>query len=510
MSLLEISDLRFNYSDKELFNNASFRLFKDDHMGIVGINGAGKTTLLNLIAKNIKPDNGKIEWIPNLKVGYMDQHVTINKDVSIRDYLYDVFKEMFQKEEMMENLYAKMASAPEEEYDTILTRANQIMEFLEEKGFYAFKSSIGNVISGLGIDESRLDDPLKNLSGGQRAKVILGKLLLMKPDVLIMDEPTNFLDVSHIEWLTKYLVSYPNAFIVVSHDFDFLNDISNVIVELENKVLTRYKGNYEYYLKEKEIRSVTYQKAFENQQKFIKKTEEFINKNLVRASTTKRAQSRRKTLEKLEVLSAPQSEKVIKFTFPFSREEGNKTLEVKNLEVGYTKSLLAPQTFILRKGQKVVITGENGIGKSTTIKTLMEEIPSLGGDFRFADNAEVSYFAQDYSYDKNSTAFQVVKNEHEEYDNKTVRQVLSRVGIGSDLVMKKMSELSGGEQAKVRLCLMTLVKANFLILDEPTNHLDYIAKKALFQGLKEFKGTVLLVSHESEFYKDLIDVEIKL
>lgn len=510
MGLLEITNLRFNYSDKELFNDANFRLLPNDHMGIVGVNGCGKTTLLNLIAKNLKPDAGKIEWLPGISVGYLDQHAKVDNKISIKDYLYDVFADLFKKEKEMEELYASMAYIDEALYERTLDHANQIMELLEKKGFYAFKSSIGNVISGLGIDESRIDDPLSKLSGGQRAKVILGKLLLKQPDILIMDEPTNFLDVMHIEWLTKYLSTYPKAFIVVSHDFNFLNNISNVIVELSNQVLTRYKGNYQYYLKEKEIRNITYQRQYENQQKFIKKTEEFIDKNIVRASTTKRAQSRRKILEKLECLAAPTAEKVIKFTFPFSKEEAQTPLKVNNLLIGYEKPILNPITFETRKGQKIVITGENGVGKSTLVKTLLEEIEMLDGDFTFASNADVSYFQQEYKFDNNITAFQVVKNEHEYYDNKTIRQVLSRVGIGPDLVMKKMVELSGGEQAKVRLCLMTLVKANFLILDEPTNHLDYVAKKALFEGLKEFKGTVLIVSHEKEFYQSLADKEIKL
>ncbi len=510
MSLLEISDLKFNYSDRELFNSATFRLFKEDHMGVVGVNGCGKTTLLKLIAKNIKPDVGKIEWLNGISVGYLDQHAKIDKKVSIRMYLYDVFQDMFLKEAEMEDLYNQMATCDPNHYDRILTRANSIMEYLEEKGFYAFKSQIGNVISGLGISEDRIDDEMSKLSGGQRAKVILGKLLLQQPDILIMDEPTNFLDVNHIEWLTKYLVNYPNAFIVVSHDFDFLNNISNVIYELENKVLTRYKGNYHYYLKEKEIRGLNYQRQYENQQKFIKKTEDFISKNLVRASTTKRAQSRRKQLEKLDVIPAPLANKAIKFTFPYSKTEGTKPLIVEDLVIGYNKPLLNPISLVIKKGQKVVVTGENGRGKSTFIKTIIEELDALDGNFKFTDSADISYFEQDLDFQEDLTAFQVIKNEHEDFDNKAVRSVLSRVGIGPDLVMKKMNTLSGGEQAKVRLCLMTLVKANFLILDEPTNHLDYVAKKALFEGLKEFKGTLLLVSHESAFYKDLDCIEIKL
>ena len=349
MSILEVKNLKFKYTDQDLFNNVNFKLEKNDHIGLVGLNGVGKSTFLNLISKNIRPDSGEIVWEKNIKVGYLDQQAKLDKSQTIITYLYDVFSDLFKKEERMEELYASLATAKESDYDRILNMAGSIGEELEEKGFYAFKSKVGNIINGLGIDDSRLSDPLTNFSGGQRAKIILGKLLLEEPDVLIMDEPTNFLDVSQVEWLTKFLKGYSKAFIVVSHDMSFINDISINICALESRDITRYKGNYDYYLKEREIRMSTYEKAYINQQKQIKKTEEFINKNIVRASTTKRAQSRRKMLSKLEILAPIESNKKIYLRFPFSRHISDTPLEVKDLVVGYDKPILNPVNFSLKK-----------------------------------------------------------------------------------------------------------------------------------------------------------------
>lgn len=510
MSLLEVSQLKFNYGDGELFNNASFRLFKEDHIGLVGVNGSGKTTFMNLIAKNIKPDAGSIEWMPKVTVGYLDQHAKLDKKMTSRTYLFSVFEEDFKKEEEMENLYHSMAYAEEKDYDRILTKADAISQYLIEKDFYAFKSKIGNVISGLGILEESLDKPMGQLSGGMRAKIILAKLLLESPDVLLMDEPTNFLDVEHIAWLTKFLVSYPSAFIVISHNTSFLRDISNVVVALENKTLTRYKGNYDFFLKENQLRKEHYEKAFENQQKFIEKTEDFIKKNIVRASSTKQAQSRRKMLEKIEVLDKPTKDKKIKIHFPFSSHHGTEVLRVKDLLIGYDKPLLKPITFDVLRGQKVVISGMNGIGKSTLIKTLIEEIPRLGGNFKYSDNQHVAYFAQEKELDLNLTPIQTIHAEYPTFEEVKIRQALSNCGVTKDLVAKPLKTLSGGERTKVRICLLTLRKSNFLIMDEPTNHLDLNTKKSLYQALASYPGTVLLVSHEKDFYNELRDIEIKL
>ena len=511
MSILEVKNLKFKYTDQDLFNNVNFKLEKNDHIGLVGLNGVGKSTFLNLISKNIRPDSGEIIWEKNIKVGYLDQQAKLDKSQTIITYLYDVFSELFKKEERMEELYASLSDAKESDYDRILNMAGAIGEELEEKGFYAFKSKVGNIINGLGIDDSRLNDPLTNFSGGQRAKIILGKLLLEEPDVLIMDEPTNFLDVSQVEWLTKFLKGYSKAFIVVSHDSSFINDISVNICALESKDITRYKGNYEYYLKERDIRMSTYEKAYINQQKQIKKTEEFINKNIVRASTTKRAQSRRKMLSKLEILAPIESNKKIYLRFPFSRHISDTPIEVKDLVVGYDKPILNPVNFSLKRDETFALVGKNGVGKSTIIKTILGELDAISGEVKISSNVDFLYFSQDSEYDSNLTPFQIIKEDFYDLENKDVRGILAKVGITGDMVNKKMSELSGGEQTKVRLVRLTMFKSNLLILDEPSNNLDKDAKAALCDAINNYEGVVLLVSHEKDFLKGfphrVIDIE---
>lgn len=510
MSLLEVKELKFKYTDQDLFNSANFRLFSGDHIGLVGLNGVGKTTFLNLLAKNIKPDYGTIEWDKNVTIGYLDQQAKLDKNKTIITYLYDVFSDLFIKEERMEELYSSMATADEKDYDRILTQASRIGEELEEKNFYAFKSKVGNIINGLGIDEERSYEPLCNFSGGQRAKIILGKLLLEEPDVLIMDEPTNFLDVAHVAWLTKYLKGYSKSYIVVSHDLAFINDISNTICSLENKEITRYKGNYEDYLKEREIRQAHYEKAFENQQKFIKKTEDFIKKNIVRDSTHKQAQSRRKMLSRLEILAPISTNKKVYLRFPHSRELGDVPLCVSDLVVGYTKPILPCLSFEIKKNEKIVIIGRNGIGKTTIIKSLLGEIDILDGSIKIAPNVDILYFSQDSEYDINLTPFQIIKEDFYDLENKDVRGILAKVGIVGDMANKKMCELSGGEQTKVRLARLTMFKSNFLIMDEPSNNLDKEAKMALIDAINNYKGVVFLVSHEKEFVQGFPHREIDI
>ena len=511
MSILEVKDLKFKYTDNNLFNSVNFKLEKNDHIGLVGLNGVGKSTFLNLISKNLIPDSGSIIWEKNIVVGYLDQQAKLDKSQTILTYLYDVFSDLFKKEEKMEELYESLATSKESDYDRILNMAGKIGEELEESGFYSFKSKVGNIINGLGIDDSRLDDPLTNFSGGQRAKIILGKLLLEEPDVLIMDEPTNYLDVSHVEWLTKFLKGYPKAFIVVSHDLSFINDISINICALENKDIIRYKGNYEYYIKERDIRNQTYEKTYLNQQKQIKKTEEFINKNIVRASTTKRAQSRRKMLSKMEILAPITTNKKIYLKFPFSRHISDTPIEVKDLVVGYDKPILNKINFNLKKDETFVLVGKNGIGKTTIIKTILGEIPALSGEVKISTNVDFLYFSQDSEYDGNLTPFQIIKEDFYDLENKDVRSILAKVGITGDMVNKKMMELSGGEQTKVRLARLTMFKSNLLILDEPSNNLDKDAKAALCDAINNYEGVVLLVSHEKDFLNGfthrVIDVE---
>jgi ATPase subunit of ABC transporter with duplicated ATPase domains len=509
MALLEVSGLKFKYDDKELFNSVDFRILPQDHIVLVGENGTGKSTFMNLISKNLIPDAGKIEWLNNIKYAYLDQHLKVNNDISIKDYIIDAFKDLFEKEKKMNSYYEMLATCDPKDYDKYLDYANQIQEELEKKNFYWIDSTLGNMVNGLGIAEYGLDTHLTKLSGGQRAKVYLAKLLLDAPDVLLMDEPTNFLDKEHIEWLARYLNDFKKAFVVISHDEEFLNNIGMVVYNLSNKILTRYNMPYKKYLEEKKLRDEKYLSEYNNQQAFIKRTEDFIKKNIVRATTTKRAQSRRKMLEKLQVLEKPKNHEPMHLKFPFSKALGQDVLTFKNLAVGYeNKVVLSNLDFLLRQNQKVVILGHNGVGKSTIIKTIMGLIKKLDGEFIWNPSVDLNYFAQEESYAANVNAIDYLRYYYHLKTDGELRSVLAQAGIKGDLATKPMVQLSGGEQTKVRLALMTMKKSNVLIFDEPTNHLDVASKAELWEAIDAFPGSVILVTHEDDFYEGLVDLEL--
>ena len=510
MSLLEVENISFSYSDEKLYERASMRLFDGEHAVLVGPNGTGKSTLLKLLDRSLSPDEGRIQWVSGRKVGYLDQYAKIDPKLSVKQYLYDVFLPLFEKEREMERFYEQVASVDEKEHERMLLWASELGEQLVQADFYAIKSKIGNVIHGLGLTMDILDSPIEHLSGGMRAKIILAKLLLGDSDVLLLDEPTNFLDVKHIDWLTKFLQNYPKAFLVVSHLEEFLKNIANTVFAIESKQITRYKGDYEFYLKERDLRNEQQQKAYVSQQKFIQKTTEFIQKNLVRAKTTKRAQSRRKMLEKIERVVAPHKSKTYHFYFPLASTTGKDVLVTNDLEIGYNESLVEPLNITILKQDKVAITGKNGIGKSTFIKTILSVIPELGGSFRWIDTAKIAYFEQDSIFDASVTPFQIIHHRYPHFTKKDVMSLLGNHGIDYDMAHRDVNSLSGGEQTKVRLALLRHQKGNVLILDEPTNHLDAAAKEALKDALIAYSGTLILVSHEKEFYQDICDYEITL
>ncbi len=501
MSILEINNLKFSYGDKNLFNSLDMRLFHNTHLGLIGPNGSGKSTLLKLIARRIDPDEGQIDWQKGVSFSYLDQHLEIEGSLTVREYLYQVFENLFEREAEMNRLYQSLETAPVEKYDKILNSAYYIQTELEEKGFYLIKSRIANVTGGLGISENE-ERCLNELSSGQKIKAFLAKMLLEEKDVLLLDEPTNFLDASHIEWLSSYLSDYKKAFIVVSHDPHFLS-ICNYICELDNKNLNVYKGNYEAYLSLKQIREDEYRKKYESQQKFIKKNEDFIAKNLVRASTTKRAQSRRKVLEKLDVLEKPKSVKSVKFSFPFIGRFNSDVLNVKKLLIGYSKPLLPELSLRIAFGEKIVIHGKNGVGKTTFLKTALGLIPELDGEVRVNPLNKIVYFSQEYPGNKGITPIQFIQEHYPLMEIEKIRNLLGKYGITGELALKTLDKLSGGELTKVRFAKLSLESSNLLILDEPTNHLDHQAKEALFKALKNYQGTLILVSHEKSFYKKL-------
>ena len=509
MSLLECENINFKYTDKNLYNNVNFRILEGEHIVLVGPNGCGKSTFMNIIAKNIIPDSGKVTWLSNISYSYLDQQLKVDKDQSISSYLYGVFKPLFDKESEMNKLYDSLAYADPNKYDKIMNRAQAIQDELDNNNFYAINSKVGNIINGLGITNYGLDTMLSNLSGGQREKVYLAKMLLEDCDVLLMDEPTNFLDREHILWLIDYLNSFKGAFVVISHDVEFSKAIARVVYEINNKQLVRYKGDYEFYLKEHDLRNEQMQREYINQQKYIKNTEDWIKAHIVRATSSRQAKERQHRLERLEVLEKPQSDLKININFPFSGQTGDEVLKLVNLEVGYNnKAILPPLNLLIEKNKKVAILGHNGVGKTTILKTIMGLLEPVSGTYKFNNSAIINFFEQEHQFPNGQNAINYLRGYYPLKDDLELRSVLAKAGIKGDLALKDMNQLSGGEQTRVRLALMTLKKSNVLILDEPTNHLDKVTKDSLFKAIEAFPGSVILVSHEKDFYDDLLDYEI--
>jgi len=508
MALLEAENIEFNYSDKELYRSVSLRVNQGEHCCLVGVNGSGKTTLLSLLVGQITPDEGKVTWTPGVTFSYLDQQLKVEQDMPVSAYLYGVYKDLFEKEKTMETLYQKAAEDPDN-YEKYLAKATRLQDDLTAANFYALQEKVGRLTNGLGFQNEQLQYPLHQLSSGQREKAYLAKMLLEERDVLIMDEPTNFLDQTQVTWLTNYLINYPKAFLVVSHDQEFLRKIATVVFVLENQTLSRYKGDYEYYLTQHALDKEQYEKNFEAQQRYIKKEEVFIAKHIVRATSSRAAKSHRARLAHLEVMDAPGKEEgVVHFQFPFTHDVGNKPLIVEELQIGYEKPLLDPISFILLKGEKIAILGQNGVGKTTFLKTILGSIPSLGGHFTWLEGTVVNYFDQDRKIDLSLTPFEYLHSIYPELNNTQIRTALGQVGVRRELALRPMSELSGGEVTKARFAVMTLKKSNFLVLDEPTNHLDQKAKDSLFEAIERFPGAVIIVSHEKDFYDGLVNYEL--
>lgn len=508
MGILEVTSLTHSFGGKPLYRNAEFELFKGEHMGVVGQNGTGKTTLLRLLVNEITPDTGYIRWQKNIKIGYLDQHAEIDQTFTIFEYLKTAFANLYQIERELNKIYENMS---ENFNDQTSQKASDYQNLLVNCGFYEIESTILKVADGLGINAIGISSLLGNLSGGQRTKTILAKLLLENPDILILDEPTNFLDIEHVNWLTDYLKNFDGAFLVISHDFDFLDKITNCILDIEFQKITKYNCNFKKFLEVKNLRHESYIREFQAQQKEIKKHEDYIAKNHVRASTAKQAQSRMKKLKKMEILTPPQTPPKPNFkliSLPIANE---KALKVHSLEIGYDKVLLPKITFEVNSGEKVVITGFNGIGKSTLLKTLIGKTLALKGTFKFATHVKIGYFEQNLVWENpNSTPFEVISEKFPKWSQQEVRKNLAKCGIIAKNVLQKITTLSGGEQSKVKLCILANTKSNFLILDEPTNHLDANSKDILRQQILKWQGSLILVSHEGSFYKDLADKIINL
>lgn len=394
--------------------------------------------------------------------------------------------------------------------DKLLEKAGRLQTELDQGDFYQIDTLIAEMSSGLGLDILGMDTPLEDLSGGQRSKLILAKLLLEKPDVLILDEPTNHLDDEHVAWLSQFLQDFAGTFVVISHDRDFLNQITTHIADIEFGKLTKYTGNLTKALKQKEQFQETYMKQYASQKKQIEKTEAYIRKYKAGSRSTM-AKSRQKQLDKVERLTPPSTNATAQFDFPYSPIVTTLALETTDLEIGYQRPLLPPINITLRYGEKVAIRGFNGIGKSTLLKTLIGALPQLEGEFHFPANTKVNYFEQDLQWENPfQTPLQYLSDHFPKEGVKELRKHLARAGLPNQLAQEPLSTLSGGEQTKVKLCQMTMQKGNLLILDEPTNHIDQSTKDSLRKSLANFEGTVIVVSHEEGFYQDWTDRVIEI
>lgn len=504
MSILNVENVTHGFGARQILNNASFRLLKGEHIGLVGANGEGKSTFLNIITGKLMPDEGKIEWCRHITTGYLDQYSTLEKGKTIRGVLQDAFSHLAELEQEMLSLYDKMADCSEEEMNQALEDVGEIQNILEYSGYYTIDAKISEYANGLGLGEIGLDRDVTELSGGQRAKVLLAKVLLENPMILILDEPTNFLDENHIAWLKNFLQNYENAFILVSHDIAFLNDVVNVIYHVENAVLTRYTGNYDDYLRMYELKKRQIAQAYEKQQKEIADLQDFIARNKARIATTNMAKSRQKKLDKMEKITLTAERIKPSFSFNTARTPGKAVIECRDLVLGYDEPLTKPVSLIIERGKKIAIKGVNGLGKSTLLKTLLKIIPPVSGIVEHDQFLESGYFEQEENT-TSDTPLQTIWDEFPAMTNAEVRAALARCGLTTEHITSQMRVLSGGENAKVRLCRIILKNINLLVLDEPTNHLDTDAKEELKRAVKEFKGTVLLVSHEPEFYIDVAD-----
>lgn len=509
MSVLTVKNLSHSYGGRQILEDASFRLLKGEHVGLIGANGEGKSTFLNIVIGKILPDEGNITWINKNDVGYLDQHSSLEDGKTIFEVLQGAFQNLFILEEKINEAYLKMADCTEEEMNELLESVGKWQDTLEKSNFYEIDSIITKTAKGLGLTEIGLDKDVSQLSGGQRTKVLLTKLLLSKPTILLLDEPTNYLDHEHILWLKNYLQNYENAFILISHDMEFLNSVVNVIYHIEDANLTRYTGNYEEFLKTYEMQKKQAVKAYEKQQLEIAQMEDFIARNKARVATRGMANSRLKRLEKMEILDKPKEKVSVSFAFKEGRTPSRFIVEAKDLEIGYSDALTKKMNFTIERGVKLAIRGVNGLGKTTLLKTILGMIPAFCGKVELGDFLQIGYFAQEEIGD-NETALEYIWKEYPAMTNAEVRAALARCGLTNEHITSKMKVLSGGENAKVRLCRLMQEEYNVLVLDEPTNHLDVDAKEELKKALKEFRGTIILVSHELEFYKDWIDKEINV
>lgn len=504
MSILNVEHLTHGFGDRAIFHDVSFRLLKGEHIGLVGANGEGKSTFFNIVTGKLMPDEGKIEWSKNVRIGYLDQHSVLLAGMTIEDVLKSAFSWLFQMEERMNSICDQLGDASPEEMESLMEELGTIQDTLTLHDFYVIDAKVEEVARALGLLELGLDRDVTDLSGGQRTKVLLAKLLLEKPDILLLDEPTNYLDVEHIAWLKRYLQDYENAFILISHDIPFLNDVINLVYHMENQELNRYVGDYTHFQEVYEVKKAQLEAAYRKQQQEISELKDFVARNKARVATRNMAMSRQKKLDKMDLIQLAAEKPKPEFHFKAGRTPGKYIFETKDLVIGYDEPLSKPLTISMERGHKIALTGANGIGKTTLLKSILGLIPPLSGSCELGDNLQIGYFEQEVKGDNKTTCIDEIWAEFPSYTQYEVRSALAKCGLTTKHIESQVRVLSGGEQAKVRLCKLVNKETNVLLLDEPTNHLDVDAKEALKQSLLEYRGSILLICHEPEFYQDIV------
>ena len=491
MSILNVEHLSHGFGDRAIFQDVSFRMLAGEHIGLIGANGEGKSTFMSIITGTLMPDEGKIEWAKNVRVGYLDQHTVLEKGMTVREVLTSAFDFLFEMEEKMNHICDNMGEMSPDEMDTAMEELGTIQDLLMMHDFYMIDSKVDEVARALGLTDIGLDRDVTDLSGGQRTKVLLAKLLLEKPDILLLDEPTNYLDVIHIEWLKRYLNDYENAFILISHDIPFLNSVVNLIYHMENQRLDRYVGNYDQFQEVYAMKKAQLEAAYNKQQKEIAQLKDFVARNKARVATRNMAMSRQKKLDKMDVIELASEKPKPEFNFKLSRTPSRYIFQTKDLVIGYNEPLSTPLNLEMERGQKIVLTGANGIGKTTLLKSILGLIPSISGTVEQGDYLNIGYFEQEMTGDGTKTCIETLWDEFPSFSQYEVRSALAKCGLTTKHIESQVRVLSGGEQAKVRLCKLINRETNVLLLDE------------LKRALIDYNGSILMVCHEPDFYDGL-------
>ncbi|SUY98150.1 ABC transporter ATP-binding protein uup [Lactobacillus delbrueckii subsp. lactis] len=486
-----------------IFSKVNFSIENNARIGLVGPNGAGKTTLLKIMTGRQEASQGEFTVNKGIELGYIAQEHDFDEEKSIWEEMLTVFQPLIDQGQQLEKLQYAIADHPEDE--ELLRRLDQAQYNFEQAGGYTYQAEIKSMLNGFNFPEATWNKQIASLSGGEKTRLSFVKLLLKKPPLLLLDEPTNYLDLDTLDWLEAFLKNYPGAILTVSHDQYFLDHLATQIFELQHGELTVFKGNYSQYLAQRELRDQQQEAAYEKQQEEIKREEEFIQKNIVRASTTKQAQSRRKALEKMELVDPPKHKSKVRIKFDSARPSGKEVLILKDLAVGYPdKTMLKDISFQINKGDRVAIIGQNGIGKSTLLKTVMKQLPVKSGAIKYGASLDIGYYDQELQgLDYSKTVIDTIWDRHKDMNEKDIRSILASFLFTAKDIDKQVSQLSGGQRARLTLTVLSMEHNNFLLMDEPTNHLDLDAKEVLEKALADYDGTLLFVSHDRYFINKL-------